>query len=131
MEKILQFLFRLLPAILLIAVIFLASATPDYDLPSFGLLDLLVKKGGHMTGYFLLTLAFIRATGNTNKKSLFLALVLSLLYSISDEFHQSFVPGRHPAATDVLIDMTGGLLAAWAVSRFTGVRRWVFAGMEA
>lgn len=115
---------------MLAAVIFLASATPDYDLPNFGWLDFVVKKGGHMTGYFLLTQAFIRATGNINKKSLILALVLSLLYSVSDEFHQSFVPGRHPAGTDVVIDFTGGLLAIWAVYRFTVMKRWVFAGMK-
>ncbi len=37
-----------------------------------------------------------------------------LLYGISDEFHQSFVPGRHPDPYDVLTDVcgTGASLAA-------------------
>ncbi len=30
-----------------------------------------------------------------------------LLYGISDEFHQSFVPGRHPDPYDVLTDVCG------------------------
>ncbi len=121
---------RWFPAIMLAAVIFLASATPDYDLPNFGWLDFVVKKGGHMTGYFLLTLALIRTQGKINRNSLILSLVFSLLYSVSDEFHQSFLPGRHPAGTDVVIDFTGGLLAIWAVYRFTVMKRWVFAGMK-
>ena len=32
-------------------------------------------------------------------------------YASLDEFHQSFVPGRTPAVTDVLLDTTGGAAA--------------------
>ncbi len=39
------------PAVLMMAVIFTASSFPSRDLPSFGLWDRLVKKGGHMLGY--------------------------------------------------------------------------------
>ncbi|MFZ2371781.1 MAG: VanZ family protein, partial [Trichococcus flocculiformis] len=37
------------------------------------------------------------------------ALLFVFLYASSDEFHQSFIPGRGPAFTDVLIDTAGGL----------------------
>ena len=32
-------------------------------------------------------------------------------YAAIDEFHQSFVPGRTPAISDVLLDTTGGAAA--------------------
>jgi VanZ family protein len=36
-----------------------------------------------------------------------------MLYGVSDEFHQYFVPGRSVEALDVLADALGGLLGAW------------------
>ena len=48
-------------------------------------------------------------------RRLFAAMMLTLagvfLYGISDEFHQSFVPGREVSAMDVLADMCGGIFA--------------------
>ena len=44
----------------------------------------------------------------------------TVLYAASDEWHQSFVPGRHPQLTDVLIDACGaatGLLIFWWLQR--------------
>jgi VanZ family protein len=49
-----------------------------------------------------------------------LALGITLLYAISDEYHQTFVPGRNGTAVDVTVDMVGALLAAlirWRVNR--------------
>ncbi|WP_457637792.1 VanZ family protein [Oceanithermus sp.] len=39
------------------------------------------------------------------------ALVLTVAYGLSDEWHQSFVPGRCPDLADLLADATGGFLA--------------------
>jgi hypothetical protein len=125
-----KFLRYWLPAILIMAAIFLASSTPSDDLPGFGILDTIVKKGGHMTGYFLLALAYLRAQNSKNKKAAFLALGLSLLYALSDEFHQTFVQGRNPALTDVLIDMVGASLAVWAEHIHAPLKRLVYAGLE-
>ncbi len=44
------------------------------------------------------------------------AFVLAVLYGVSDEFHQWFVPGRTPDVNDVVADAVGaalGLLVAW------------------
>ncbi len=47
--------------------------------------------------------------------------ILVLLYALADEFHQSFVPGRHPSLVDALvIDAAGAALAlflAWRVRK--------------
>jgi len=39
------------------------------------------------------------------------ALLLSVCYGITDEFHQAFVPGRHPDIWDLIRDSTGALIA--------------------
>ena len=100
---------RLLPAVLMMIIIFLLSAVPSKEMPNFGLWDLIVKKGGHMTGYAILTLAYWFAFG-WNKKYWWLMLLLTFFYACSDEFHQSFIPGRHPSSLDVGIDMVGAIL---------------------
>ena len=112
-------LLRWLPAALIMAVIFGFSSTPSTKLPNFGLLDLVVKKGGHMLGYGLLALAYWYGL-RFEKRRGWLALLFAVLYAISDEFHQSFVPGRHPGWVDVLVFDGGGATIA-----LTCVYRWL------
>ena len=76
-----------------------------------GVLSYLVRKAGHFTEYLILAILFLRTRkgrGSSGKSALF-ALLFVFLYASSDEFHQSFIPGRGPAFTDVLIDTAGGL----------------------
>ena len=40
------------------------------------------------------------------------AIAVAALYAMTDEFHQSFVPGRGPQITDVLLDTSGAALGA-------------------
>jgi VanZ family protein len=99
-------------------VIFIASATPSDKIPNYGFWDTLVKKGGHMTGYGLLAGAYWYGFGFNQKKS-WLAWLLAVLYAATDEFHQSFTPGRHPSPVDVLLfDGGGAALALWLTSWF-------------
>ena len=110
------------PAVLIMAVIFLASSTPGDELPSFGSFDFSLKKGGHTLGYALLALGYLRGLAwkrPTSRGSMMLAIAFCLLYAISDEFHQTFTPGRTPSVIDVLIDTTGAAigLASWNLLR--------------
>jgi hypothetical protein len=108
---------RWLPAVFLMAAIFVFSSIPGNDMPGFGTFDFLVKKGGHALGYALLALAILhwqRPLWDKNPppfKTLILAWVLTVLYAASDEFHQSFVPGRNASPLDVLIDAIGAFLS--------------------
>ena len=43
------------------------------------------------------------------------ALLIGLLYAVSDEFHQSFVPNRQSSLTDLAVDAVGLALAQIAV----------------
>lgn len=108
------------PSLLLMAVIFCFSSIPSTSMPGFGLADFLVKKGGHFTGYALLALANLHALG-WNRKRWIVAWLLAVLYSATDEFHQSFVPGRNAALMDIGIDALGAgtaiLLWGWFDSK--------------
>jgi hypothetical protein len=109
-------LIRWAPAVVMMGLIFIASSTPASRLPYFGALDLLVKKGGHALGYAMLGLSYFYAL--PRRLSLpyraVMALLMAVLFSLSDEFHQSFVEGRTSALRDVLIDTGGAMLALFA-----------------
>ena len=70
-----------------------------------------------MAGYAVLFLLWWRALNKPLRflPSLVLAWVLTVLYAVSDEYHQTFVPGRNGNALDVLIDASGAALAALAL----------------
>jgi len=101
------------PALVVMLLIFLASETPGNDLPEFGKIDLGVKKGGHMTGYALLSMACLHGLTDRNRATRYrvaLAVSLVILYAITDEFHQTFTPGRNASIIDVGIDAIGAIL---------------------
>jgi VanZ family protein len=86
---------------------------------SFALLDYiwqpgLVSVSAHFAEYGVLAALLWLALGGTPvlaRHAASLAFVVAVLYAISDEFHQSFVPGRYPDLRDVLVDAAGALAA--------------------
>jgi len=109
-----RFLRRWLPPLALMAAIFAVSAQPSLPHVPKDWLDLLLKKLGHASAYGLLAWLYLRALrGNTSAagRLRLLSLVLAVIYAVTDEVHQSFVPGRHPSPLDVLIDGAGAALA--------------------
>jgi len=89
------------------AGLFVFSSIPSDKMVHFGVLDLVVRKSGHILGYALLALADWYGL-RFDKRRWWLALLLAMLYAITDEFHQSFVPGRIASWVDVLFFDTGG-----------------------
>jgi VanZ family protein len=122
MSRVNVFLRRWGPAILLMVVIFVFSSTPSSDLPNFNWADFIVKKGGHALGYGLLAFAYLRGLKGEHRhvalRQLLGAWLMAVLYSTTDEFHQSFTPGRHPAATDVMIDALGAAVGLILAARY-------------
>jgi VanZ family protein len=111
---------RWLPAFFIMTVIFAISSRTGDELPNFANWDSLIKKGGHTIGYGLLALAYLHGL-KWEKNRRWLAWLLAVVYSITDEFHQSFVSGRHASVLDVLLfDNLGALLAIGLTSSF----RW-------
>ena len=94
-------------------IFFLSSQSGDsLDLPDIVNLD----KALHAIAYCVLGLTVLFAipeeTYIANPYRISLLIVLfCLLYGISDEFHQSFVPNRYPSVYDIVADTVGGVIA--------------------
>jgi VanZ family protein len=111
---------RWAPAVVMMALIFIASSTPSKDIPHYGIWDTLVKKGGHFTVYALLAAAYLRGLKRVQPRTIALALLMAVSYAVTDEFHQSFTSGRHPSPLDVGIDTLGalaGLVVYWVARK--------------
>ncbi len=125
---------RWLPSLLMMAVIFGFSSIPSVEMPTFGGFDYVLKKLGHAIGYALLALANLRGLKKPNhevheekhpspfmsfisfvtKHPAFFSWLMAVTFSATDEFHQSFVPGRNPSVWDVLIfDNLGAIAGLW------------------
>ncbi len=113
---------RWLPALVIMAVIFGFSSIPSKEMPSFGLWDLVVKKSAHLLGYGILALAYWNGL-RFNKSRWWVALLFAVLYAITDEFHQSFVPGRHPSWVDALVIDGGGAAIALGLVNWFRVKK--------
>jgi len=110
----------------MMVLIFIASGTPGDEVPEFGTFDLIVKKGGHMTGYALLAIAcFLAAYGDTKNmvRCAIISLCISIVYAASDEYHQSFTPDRFPSVIDVGIDTAGAIIGAGMAAFITRRRK--------
>jgi VanZ family protein len=95
---------------------------PHASVETLELLHHIIRKCGHLTEYFILSMLILRGI-RAGEKGLYLrwALVTILIvagYAALDEYHQSFVPGRTAAVGDVLIDTSGGIAAQLVASLF-------------
>ncbi len=79
------------------------------------LLHHVIRKTAHFVEYFIFSLLVLRAIRagrqDTRLRWALAAIAIVAGYASLDEFHQSFVPGRTPAVSDVLLDTTGGTAA--------------------
>ncbi len=103
-------------AVAWMAILFAASSQAAVEAPPlFPGIDKLM----HMGAYAVLGLLFLFSIRNWRKrltwKTVALVTLAVTLYGITDEFHQSFVPGRHPDLADVMADALGGFLAVTVV----------------
>lgn len=109
MKKILLWL----PAIFWMMLIFFLSSRPSVSVAQDQVLNFLFFKGLHLLEYGMLFILLYRAT----KKKMLLSLVLTIVYAISDEIHQLFVPTREGRVRDIFIDSFGAFLVAQFIAR--------------
>ena len=104
-----------LPLLAWMGLIFYLSAQPDLPHPDTGWLGLALSSGAHAFVFGVLAILWARVLGERRHALLF-AFLLTMLYALSDEFHQAFVPGRYPDLWDLLSDALGAALALalWA-----------------
>ncbi len=113
-----QTVIRWLPAIAWMTLIFWFSAQPDLPKPPSALLNMILRKSAHFSEYGVLALCYLCGLGDRRPWHRWLALLLAILYAISDEYHQAWTPNRYPSAIDVLIDTAGALTAVGLWHRF-------------
>ena len=76
-------------------------------------LDYIIRKNAH--GFMYMVLAFLVGSilfifNKRGADAIIYILFICLLYALTDEFHQSFIPGRTSLVSDVLVDFGGALI---------------------
>jgi VanZ family protein len=128
-------IWRYVPLVIWMTVIFFASTSefsgantsriirpvllwlfPDIGEEKIRTVHFIVRKIAHFSEYAVFALLAARAFANASHEFLrrnffYLTFFLIFIYSLTDEFHQSFVPTRVGTIYDSLIDTAGGLTA--------------------
>jgi VanZ family protein len=106
-------LLRVIPMLFVMGIIFFVSHQPGdrIDLPDIPDIDKLL----HSLVYGVLAAATLYAQPSAFRRKMSLSaglftVVFCMLYGLSDEFHQSFIPGRNASVWDLLADTLGALL---------------------
>jgi VanZ family protein len=101
------------PAVLYAVIIFIFSSLPGNDIPTLNIQfgDKII----HTLEYIILGILLYNAFRYPVpfSKPVILTLVCGILYALSDEIHQFFVPGRFCDLYDFLADATGIIISAF------------------
>ncbi len=93
----------------------------------FQILHHLVRKLAHVTEYAIFAMLLYGSQADDHpfrwrRRRAFWCLVIPALYSLTDEFHQMFSPGRGPSLIDCAIDTLGasvGIVLSYFISRLS------------
>ncbi len=100
-------------------LITLLSHVPQEDLPKSDLDS--IDYPFHFAEYSILGFLLFRSITSDELLTFhpfYGSLLIGISFAILDEFHQSFVPGRHMSSTDVLFDSLGiifGIFASYKI----------------
>jgi VanZ family protein len=86
----------------------------------------IVRKYAHFSAYLVLGLLImnaLRRSGVRGFKAFIFSLLFCILYAVSDEIHQLFVPGRGAQVTDVLIDGAGSFVGIGMYGAVNKIKR--------
>lgn len=91
---------------------------------SKNLITFIIRKGAHMTEYFILYILLFNVVSNyfNSRKTIRISLYILILYAASDEIHQYFIPGRSASFKDVIIDTCGGTIGLIANNYYRKVK---------
>jgi len=112
--KSILFINAYLPILAWAGLIFYLSGQSVLAGLDISVLDFLFKKSAHMFVYAVLFYLSYRSetiTSSHRKNKWLLPIVVCFLYALSDEFHQSFTPGRYASFRDIGFDSLGVLIA--------------------
>jgi VanZ family protein len=66
---------------------------------------------GILSILFFLTLKWDKPLSDTGLLLFIFSLLLTIIYAIIDEYHQSFSPGRIASIKDIIIDVSGAIIS--------------------
>jgi VanZ family protein len=121
-----------LPPLAWMGLIFFFSAQPDLPQAPGPWLDTVLKKTGHAMAYGVLAWLYLQVLGQhfgAGRSRAILRIVsigLAAVYALSDEYHQTWVPGRDGNLLDVAVDglgACGAMLLHWRLERRRAVPR--------
>lgn len=121
-SKIIRFLFYFIPPVIWMSVIYYFSSHTRTQLAEDQILNFLIFKSFHVIEYAILFFLIFRSSYFFKKNKFILSyrfilvFFITLLYAISDEFHQTLVPTREGIPRDVLIDLIGMIVM------YTGIK---------
>ena len=93
-------------------IIIYASSIPDQALlGNDSLTEQIISNLAHIPAYALMAFLWLKAFERRNAGHSFMAAALILfaliLFAVSDEIHQSFIPGRFASYMDIGLDLLG------------------------
>ena len=103
----------------------LGASEDPHDKEAVHAIHALIRQAAHVCEYTLLAFLVTLLLDSYGVKKWWLALggiAFTVVYAISDEVHQHFVPGRTGSVEDVLYDSLGAILG-WACAIFA---IWLF-----
>jgi len=106
-------------------IIFLGSTRPGDDVTlmvaigplPWWVVNKIVHVATHLFLYSVLAVLLAYAVESARRFP-WVVVGLCLLYGISDELHQSLVPGRGPSGVDVLVDTVGAVMGTLVWRRY-------------
>ena len=104
--------------IIAIYIFYISSLTFPPSTQTFSL-----KAPIYHIGVFFIFSLIIALVKKTKMRYFIIALLISIGYSVSDELHQTFVPGRYGSLGDVFLDIVGVSLAFLTYSITIAYRR--------
>jgi VanZ family protein len=104
------------PVVVWMTIIFLLSNRQSVQVSDQTVPNFIFFKTLHVIEYAILFTLNVRAfkhtyTKATGKLWFYSALAITILYAMSDEIHQTFIPTREGRLRDVIIDASGAIIA--------------------
>lgn len=101
---------------------FADDSSTEAESALFSRVDIGVRKIAHFTEYAILGGLLVLLFRIRRVRLILLPWLIGTLYAVTDEWHQSFLPGRSCDPKDVLIDACGVLIGV--LISFTLLQRW-------
>ena len=102
-------------------VIFLFSSLSVAPTTEIYWQDFAVKKTAHVIEYGIFAVLLYRALRSEGVEKInagLAAILVSVIYGASDEFHQGFTPGREPRVRDVVFDTIGAIAGIYICKKY-------------